>query len=320
MKLPFGESGNDDPYVYPGTDTLINKFGIRDLQQLKIVEAEITVSRIAEIPQIPATLDYEHYKSLHKHVFQDLYVWAGEPRTISMQKGYSNFVEADQLDQKRIEIFDKLKKDNYLKQLPVEEFVDRAAHFIHNLNMLHLFREGNGRIQRLYLKQLAHQAGYSLNLANRPKEELLAAFIQAEDGNTLPLQRQMMIEIMLPKGIEPSVAARLVDRYHAICKINNTEPKPKELKSRKDPNPERTYCNYAKEIIQENGVWPGAIADGVIIEKMLMHKYPKYLVENVVSANSPEVAGREMNSAFQYARQAVKDTAKKLALSKGLSR
>jgi cell filamentation protein len=72
---------------YSGTTVLVNKLNIRDGDTLDRVEAEITQEAAIRWEQSPklSTFDFEHYKAIHKHLFQDLYEWAGEPREVNLQ-------------------------------------------------------------------------------------------------------------------------------------------------------------------------------------------------------------------------------------------
>ena len=80
-----------DPYLIPGTDTLRNKAGITDRATLDNFEREVTTARSFELIANPidGSLDYDHLKDIHQHLFQDVYEWAGEPRTIGISKGRS---------------------------------------------------------------------------------------------------------------------------------------------------------------------------------------------------------------------------------------
>ena len=85
------------------------------------------------------------------------------------------------------EIFTRLKRENNLCGLDKYTFVRRLAYFIGELNALHPFREGNGRTIRIFLQQLAIQAGYELAYHEANEDELLQADIAAFFGNYEPL-------------------------------------------------------------------------------------------------------------------------------------
>ena len=71
----------DDTYCYPGTTVLKNKLELKNQDQLAAFEAEITAQRASE-PLPTGDLGYERYCAIHRHFFQDVYSWAGKPRTV----------------------------------------------------------------------------------------------------------------------------------------------------------------------------------------------------------------------------------------------
>ena len=80
---------NSDPYLYPGTSVLKNLRGLTDPQLRARFEARQTHRRIAELIDMPITggFDVAHLKAIHRHIFQDVYEWAGEFRTVNMSEG-----------------------------------------------------------------------------------------------------------------------------------------------------------------------------------------------------------------------------------------
>lgn len=73
------------------------------------------------------------------------------------------------------ELFGKLQNDDYLKHLPKEKFVQKAAYYFSEINALHPFREGNGRTQRELIRQLAYESGYILHYAVISEKEMVEA-------------------------------------------------------------------------------------------------------------------------------------------------
>ena len=179
-------------YCYPGTNVLINKFGIRDREQLEIAERKITALKALEFEEqsFKGKLDYEYILSIHYYLFCDLYEWAGKIRVGEfMFKGDSMFFRACYIEQGFDTFYKKLLSENFLKGLPKDKFCERLAYYMGELNTLHPFREGNGRTSRLYFKQLAKQAGYQLIFSNVSKDELLDADISAFNCQYGPLIR-----------------------------------------------------------------------------------------------------------------------------------
>lgn len=66
---------SDDPYVYPGTNVLINKFGFTNLEKLNQAERLLTgvVTSRLEITPIPGNFDLAHLQAIHKALFKEIY-------------------------------------------------------------------------------------------------------------------------------------------------------------------------------------------------------------------------------------------------------
>ena len=162
---------------------LDNKLGIIDKNEMLDIEYKVTSIKAMElyknniIQKIPMTFDGLCY--IHKYLLEDLYPWAGKVRTINMIKGSNTFYYVENLDEGIKNIFESLKKDNYLKYLTLNEFVDLFAYYSNELNVLHPFRECNGRAKRLFLTELARRAGYDLDLNKLNPELLRQADIRA---------------------------------------------------------------------------------------------------------------------------------------------
>lgn len=171
---------------YKGTNCLINKFNLQNEEQLAKLEAGITLAKTAELERNPinTTFDFEHYKQIHKYLFEDLYEWAGCIRTVDISKKGTNFIPAENIETVANACFDRLKKLNYFKNLDFENFIDNIVDFYCSTNMLHPFREGNGRTQRIFIAQLIRFCGYDINFSEIDTDELIVATIQSANGIT----------------------------------------------------------------------------------------------------------------------------------------
>jgi len=173
---------HNDFYCYPGTTVLINKFDIRDKEALNTAERQITALKIAKLEESPAkgSFDLKHIKNIHKFIFGDIYDWAGQIRRGDfLIKGDSIFCRAMFIESMAADIHTKLKADNFLRGLEKSDFISKLAYYMGEINALHPFREGNGRTQRLYFKQLCSKAGYDLEFSKTQKETLVKADIAA---------------------------------------------------------------------------------------------------------------------------------------------
>ena len=169
---------------YPGTTCLINKLDIHDEDQLAVVEAGMTMMKDSELSEHPiqGNFDFAHYRAIHRFLFEDLYAWAGEIRTVDMSKKGTGFVKAEDIERIAESAFRRLQEKQLFVGMPFDEFVDNIVDFYDVINMLHPFREGNGRTQRVFFTQLIRNAGYDIDFAELDPDELMVATIQAAGG------------------------------------------------------------------------------------------------------------------------------------------
>jgi len=172
----------DDPYVYPGSQVLRNLPGITDQVALDRYERLAVTARIEQgVPT--GCFNLEHLQAIHRHLFQDVYPWAGEIRTNSLSKGPSAFLPARFIETGMTEVHARLTSSNFLRGRDRRSFVQQASVILGDVNHVHPFREGNGRTQMQYLQQLAQQAGHPLDVRRIEPERWLDASIQANCGD-----------------------------------------------------------------------------------------------------------------------------------------
>ena len=116
---------------YPCTSVLINKFDLRSQQELDRVEAVLVTAKAAQWEESPlcSTFDFEHYKAIHRHLFCDLYEWAGVPRSINISKKGTQFCPADEIPRVSSAIFRRLAEQNFFQSLSFDDFVDAFVDF-----------------------------------------------------------------------------------------------------------------------------------------------------------------------------------------------
>lgn len=178
---------DQDPNCYPNTDTLINLLDIRSEVELEEAELELTSFRLEQFSPQFEQLTFNYLKKIHRHLFQDIYKWAGQLRSVDISKGDTRFCTAANIEREAVKQFQLLAKSNYLRELNRAEFVFQLADFFCEMNVVHPFREGNGRTLRLFCEVLALQAGYELDWKGIPKDSWLEANIQGYLGNLDPL-------------------------------------------------------------------------------------------------------------------------------------
>jgi len=171
----------DIKYCYPGTQVLVNKFGIHDGQQLNTIEREISIVKAAVLAKrITGDFSLEHLKSIHRYLFEDIYDWAGQIRTVDIAKG-NIFCLVPFIESGFADLYEKLKKDRFLKgESDIEYVSKKISYYLSELNVLHPFREGNGRTQRIYCQQLCMNTGaFYLDFSMAQENEMLEASVDS---------------------------------------------------------------------------------------------------------------------------------------------
>lgn len=177
-------------YCYENSNTLINKLDIKDSKVLQKYEAKITAAKLLSLRQkgITGNFDVKHFISIHTYLFEDIYPFAGVFRKENIAKGEFRFAEWEYIDEELAKLLDKLKADNYLQGKDKHEIAQQLAYYISELNVLHPFREGNGRTIREFIRQIALKDGYNLNFKKVPPKEILNASIKSiVDTNELEI-------------------------------------------------------------------------------------------------------------------------------------
>ena len=173
-------SGFDrDPHSQAGNPCPKNFLGITDYSELQPIEAIFGFKRIEELAKRGATgtFDAAHLRAIHKYLFQDVFPWAGEFRIVNISKGNSNFAPAKHIAGALADAFAKLHAERLLTGLVARDFSLRAAFYLGEINAIHPFREGNGRTQREFIRQLAVHAGHPLSWAGFGQQQMVDASI-----------------------------------------------------------------------------------------------------------------------------------------------
>jgi len=157
----------DPDYTYTDQNTglLRNLQDISDPEVLLFVESGAVTKRLQELDENPIKIKaIDSLFEIHKHLFQDIYAWAGKKRKVEIGKDGKQFFPTTHFDNafryinQLIADFKKIPKDDK------RQLAEKLAEILDNVNYLHPFREGNGRTQREFLRLLALEKGLTLNL------------------------------------------------------------------------------------------------------------------------------------------------------------
>ena len=173
---------SSDPYVYRGTNVLRNKAGMRDPAELDRFERRMTRQRGSE-PLPTGDFDLDHLRAIHRHLFQDVYEWAGKIRTVEISKGGDQFMFRQYIANGMADVHRRIVAADYFSNTTAGGFATEAGKIIGDVNYVHPFREGNGRTQLLYLQQLAARAGHALDLRHLAGPRWIEASKQANKAD-----------------------------------------------------------------------------------------------------------------------------------------
>jgi len=210
-----------ETYLYQGTAVLVNKAGIQDQPTLDSFEREVTAIRLMELRQNPIepTFDLAHMREIHRRVFQDVYDWAGDLREVNLEKGVgtakTRFTALPEIESHAAKIAASIRDSKLVhgaaNGLAQDAFASEMGKVYAAVNNLHPFREGNGRMTREFMTQLAEVAGYALDFKKVARRTWNEAATEASHGNSRPIA-DVFMEIATPlKGRAVAVDAQRSD-------------------------------------------------------------------------------------------------------------
>ncbi|MCY8737547.1 Fic family protein [Bacillus haynesii] len=183
-------------YFYPSTNVLINKFDIMDEEVLEKYERQIVASQILELIKKPIVGEFNlnHLKKIHRFMFEEIYPFAGRIRTEGISKGSTHFAQPDHIETYASAIFSELKKEKHLSKISFDQFCERASYYMSEINILHPFREGNGRAQREFFRMLSMKNGFNIEWGLIDKEEMLDASIRSvlDEKSFIPIFQKVI--------------------------------------------------------------------------------------------------------------------------------
>ena len=171
----------ESSYCYENSNVLINRLNIQEYKQLQKYDAKITAAKLLSLRQkgITGDFDKKHFIAIHRYLFEDIYPFAGQFRKENIAKGEFRFAEWEYIEGELERLLLQLKEENYLEGMNKQKLAERLAYYVSELNVLHPFREGNGRTIREFIRQLALKNGYQLNLKKVSPHVTLEASIRS---------------------------------------------------------------------------------------------------------------------------------------------
>lgn len=177
-----------DRYCYADTDVLSNLLDIRDVFELSRAERDFSELAASQILFVLPPYGLQYLQRLHSSLFRDVYSWAGEIRTLDISKGNTRFCNVGRIEPEASKIFSRMAGQGWYEGYSRTQLIEAVAESFGDLNMIHPFREGNGRTQRILYEHLILNAGFAISWWSVGPDEWVAANIAAVACDYLPLQ------------------------------------------------------------------------------------------------------------------------------------
>lgn len=185
----------DYTYIDPKTGILRNLADITDSDALLFFESGAVSKRIHELYENPIKIkDVKSLFTIHRQLFQDVYLWAGEKRNVEISKAGKQFFPTVYFDN-AFRFIDSLISD--YKKTPKnnkQQLAEQLAEILDNVNYLHPFREGNGRVQREFLRLLALEKGLTLNLNPPDNKSIYDQYMQGTINSDVKTLTKLILE------------------------------------------------------------------------------------------------------------------------------
>jgi cell filamentation protein len=197
MSNPYKYIDPDYTYTDPQSGLLRNLQDITDPDVLLFVESGVVTKRLQELYENPIKIkEIESLFTIHKHLFQDIYVWAGKKRIIEISKDGKQFFPTTHFDN-AFRYIDTLITE--YKEIPKgnkKYLAEKLAEILDNVNYLHPFREGNGRTQREFLRLLAKEKGLTLNLNPPDNKNVYERYMKGTIESDIPTLTELIFELI----------------------------------------------------------------------------------------------------------------------------
>jgi cell filamentation protein len=178
----------NDLYCYAGTTTLKNLLDILDDSALADAERDLTAEAADGLDFLPPPYDLDSLKAIHRHLFARIYSWAGELRTVDISKGATRFCTVVRIEPEAGKFFEGMTRLDWLEGLSRDNLIAKVAELFGDFNVIHPFREGNGRAQRILFENLIINAGYEISWHDVDPEAWVIANVAAYNVDYEPLR------------------------------------------------------------------------------------------------------------------------------------
>jgi len=195
----------DPNYAYtdPKTGILRNLQDITEPDVLLFVESAAVTKRLQELHENPIKIKgIESLFLIHKHLFQDIYAWAGKKRVVEISKDGKQFFPTTHFDNAYRYIETLITEFKKIPKNDKKHLAEKLAEILDNVNYLHPFREGNGRTQREFLRLLALEKGLTLKLNPPDNKSVFERYMKGTVESDVATLTELIFQLIETKKEE----------------------------------------------------------------------------------------------------------------------
>lgn len=185
-------------YTYPASNVIKNKMNIKDEKKLEEYERQMVAFKLATIRKhkMPEKFDANRLKYIHEFLFSEIYDFAGKYREENITKDNFMFAQFEYIDENVNEILNKIDVEK-LKEMSFDEKLKNISYYMTELNVLHPFREGNGRTIREFIRQLLNELKLDIDFSKIEYEEIIRVSKLAviDDTEQINLLKNSVVEL-----------------------------------------------------------------------------------------------------------------------------
>jgi cell filamentation protein len=187
----------DHTYIDPKTGILRNLQSITDSEVLLFVESGAVTKRLRELHAKPLKIKgIESLFEIHRHLFQDIYIWAGKERVVEISKDGKQFFPTTHFNNAYKYIDTLISDSRKVNKNDKRQLAEKLAEILDNVNYLHPFREGNGRAQREFIRLLALEMGFILNLNPPDNKDVYEKYMSGTIESNVKTLTELIYELI----------------------------------------------------------------------------------------------------------------------------
>lgn len=194
----------DVNYKYTNKNGVLHNLASIEDEKILLAYESLKVSkRVEELIENPIKIkDSDSLLIIHHYLFQDIYAWAGEVRTVNISKDGKPFFEGERFHVAFKYVDNLIDEYRVIKKNNKKELAKKLAEILDNVNFLHPFREGNGRTQREFLRLLALEKGVKLNLNPPDNKSVYERYMHGTINSDLDTLTELILELIEDKKNE----------------------------------------------------------------------------------------------------------------------